>query len=298
MQGGAADAGNTAKYAGRSIPALCLILLFCCFQGNAYAQAEADTIIRIQFALNQSVPDAKTRDLFTAQLNRLQTNGAHILYIAGHTDTTGTGSYNQNLSRKRAATIARFCQSLTAHADFSLYYYGETRPLSNHQALNRRVEIGLRLPVQVTEAAPIPKTTNTKDSLVAPTLFEKTRLTLDKLYFRADRAELESHSLGYMQELKQIVAGFLRKYPGALIEISGHVNCPRRFEKDKVYMQRMKDLSVQRAELIHQLLITDGIPASNLRYKGMSNTEMIFPNAGTEEEMRKNMRVEIIVLSQ
>jgi hypothetical protein len=28
----------------------------------------------------------------------------------------------------------------------------------------------------------------------------------------------------------------------------------------------------------------------------MGNTEMIFPNAGSEEEKRKNMRVEILIL--
>lgn len=298
VQKSAVGIRSIAKYFNPGIPGLGLIFLLFCFQEPANAQLTADTIIRIQFATNQAEPDAKTTQVYQSKLKQLSSTGAQILYIAGHTDTTGPDSYNQILSQKRAQNIARFCQNLSVHPDYALQYYGESQPLGGNLALNRRVEIGLRFPIQVTEAAPIPKTTNPKDSLAQHTLSEKTRLTLDQLYFKADKAELESFSLGYMQEVKQIVAGFLKKYPGAQIEIRGHVNCPKRFEKDKAYMQRMQELSQKRAELIHHLLIDSGIPVSNLRFKGMSNSEMIFPAAQTEKEMRKNMRVEIIVLTQ
>ena len=60
----------------------------------------------------------------------------------------------------------------------------------------------------------------------------------------------------------------------------------------------MNELSAARARLIYEILIDKGIPAERMFWKGMGNTEMIFPNAGIEEEKRKNMRVEILILKK
>jgi len=57
-----------------------------------------------------------------------------------------------------------------------------------------------------------------------------------------------------------------------------------------------KGKAVDRAKLVYRLLSEEGIPARRMSYKGMGNTEMIYPHARTEEEMRKNMRVEIFVI--
>ncbi|MEM7146862.1 MAG: OmpA family protein [Verrucomicrobiota bacterium] len=80
-----------------------------------------------------------------------------IFIIEGHTDTTGTAIYNQDLSERRALAVRNwFTQSLDFSADriarIRVRGMGKSRPIVNpngtieEQALNRRVEIKKRPP--------------------------------------------------------------------------------------------------------------------------------------------------------
>ena len=67
--------------------------------------------------------------------------------VAGHTDSAGTAPHNQDLSVRRANSVADY---LTAHhgielSRLTLRGYGETKPIASNdtekgRALNRRVE--------------------------------------------------------------------------------------------------------------------------------------------------------------
>ncbi len=71
------------------------------------------------------------------------------ILVEGHTDSTGTAEYNQQLSERRAASVATFARSRGVRSDrFTTLGYGEARPvLSNSTAdgrqANRRVEIAI-----------------------------------------------------------------------------------------------------------------------------------------------------------
>lgn len=54
-------------------------------------------------------------------------------------------------------------------------------------------------------------------------------------------------------------------------------------------------LPVQRACLVYEMLIDNGIPPARLSYKGMRNAEMLFPEPNSNEERMKNMRVEVLI---
>lgn len=79
-------------------------------------------------------------------------NKTNVL-ISGHTDSTGSDSYNQVLSEKRAVSVSRYFTAKGLSASrFQAVGYGETRPIADNnspqgKAANRRVEIQI-IPVE------------------------------------------------------------------------------------------------------------------------------------------------------
>ncbi|MCG8548780.1 MAG: OmpA family protein [Desulfobacterales bacterium] len=65
--------------------------------------------------------------------------------VAGHTDTKGSVEYNQRLSERRAEAVANqlIYNGVSAQRVTALGY-GESRPVSSNDAMNRRVEILIR----------------------------------------------------------------------------------------------------------------------------------------------------------
>ncbi|WP_147653709.1 OmpA family protein [Vulcaniibacterium gelatinicum] len=67
--------------------------------------------------------------------------------VAGHTDSTGSEQYNQQLSERRAQSVANYLAGRgVAYARMTVLGYGETRPVATNEtaegrARNRRVEI-------------------------------------------------------------------------------------------------------------------------------------------------------------
>ena len=62
--------------------------------------------------------------------------------VGGHTDTTGSEQYNQQLSLRRARAVenALVQQGITPNRIRAIGY-GESRPISSSHAMNRRVEV-------------------------------------------------------------------------------------------------------------------------------------------------------------
>ena len=74
------------------------------------------------------------------------------MIVEGHTDSIGSQSYNLKLSRKRAASVARYLiEKGIPAAKIRTVGYGESRPLypndtEEHRSKNRRVEIKVKKP--------------------------------------------------------------------------------------------------------------------------------------------------------
>ena len=79
----------------------------------------------------------------------LQQYNQTIIEVAGHTDSVGTDSYNQQLSQQRAEAVANYLNSRGVMRDRMITVgAGETRPIASNdteqgRAANRRVEITL-----------------------------------------------------------------------------------------------------------------------------------------------------------
>ncbi len=85
-----------------------------------------------------------------ASLNARRAGGNTRLEVSGHTDRAGTPAYNQNLSQRRAESVAaELVRNGVARGDILVTAFGETRPLvatadGAREPQNRRVEILLR----------------------------------------------------------------------------------------------------------------------------------------------------------
>lgn len=73
-----------------------------------------------------------------------------VIDIAGHTDSTGSATYNQQLSEQRAASVANYLISQGINPNRVIHGgFGESRPIATNQTpagrqANRRVDIQVR----------------------------------------------------------------------------------------------------------------------------------------------------------
>ncbi len=210
-----------------------------------------------------------------------------IKEFSGYTDTVGSIHDNILLAQKRCDRVIDLLKqfSLLTGDNYKVNIFGEQNPVSySDLRLNRRVEIVFSL------------SNKTRVSSGTGNFKIVRKIELENIYFRPDEAVLEPSSMPYLDYL----ANTLKTDLNDIFEIKGHVNWNPHSSAipDSGYRIKMNELSAARAKLIYEILIDKGIPAKRMFWKGMGNLEMIFPNAGTEEEKRKNMRVEILILKK
>lgn len=113
---------------------------------------------------------------------------------------------------------------------------------------------------------------------------EGVKLTLNNIHFVADRAII----LPEEKERLAALAETLKKIENRTFLIVGHT-AKAGTEKEQY------ELSVKRAKAMVDYFISTGIEARRFLYEGRGATEPVAPN-DTEENMRKNRRVEIYIL--
>ncbi len=113
---------------------------------------------------------------------------------------------------------------------------------------------------------------------------------IKNLYFYGNQAILLPRS---EPELYKALR-FCQLNPNLKLEIAGHINRPNQPPVEKTSWDF--DLSVRRARLVYDYLISKGIPAERLSYKGYGNEQMRFPKANTNLQQELNRRVEIRIL--
>lgn len=127
--------------------------------------------------------------------------------------------------------------------------------------------------------------------LSLPRIEARTEFALDDMYFVADSAILLHSSLPDVMNLYS----FMVDNPEARIEIQGHINMP--FSPDVDTNSTEFWLSEERARVVYNILVSNGIDRNRIAFVGRGNHEMVFPLANTPEEEKKNRRVEVKILS-
>ncbi|GAB4033513.1 OmpA family protein [Spirosoma gilvum] len=128
-----------------------------------------------------------------------------------------------------------------------------------------------------------------KEEPKADTVFRNLQLNqafrLDNVYFDQSSYVLRAESYPQLNKLVKTLVSM----PKLVIEIAGHT--------DNVGDRRLNQaLSENRAKIITNYLIRNGIAETRLRHNGYGDTHPAAPN-DTEENKRKNRRVEFVVLA-
>jgi outer membrane protein OmpA-like peptidoglycan-associated protein len=103
----------------------------------------------ITFATNSADLNAAFFDVLGSVTKVLKEFDQTVVEVAGHTDSTGTDAYNQQLSERRAQSVSNYFVSRNIDAQRLITVgMGEGRPVADNSTpegrqLNRRVEITL-----------------------------------------------------------------------------------------------------------------------------------------------------------
>lgn len=104
------------------------------------------TFNNINFELNSAEITASSRPSLDRVAKALKAQDDFKVEIAGHTDSTGSASYNETLSDKRAKSVRQYLIDQGIDADrMTARGYGEMEPIASNdnqsgRAMNRRVE--------------------------------------------------------------------------------------------------------------------------------------------------------------
>lgn len=103
----------------------------------------------VTFALDSADLNPAFFDVLNSVAKVLDKYEKTVIEVAGHTDSTGSEEYNQRLSERRAASVARFLESQGVMSQRIMTVgMGESRPIADNstadgRAANRRVELTL-----------------------------------------------------------------------------------------------------------------------------------------------------------
>lgn len=137
--------------------------------------------------------------------------------------------------------------------------------------------------VEVPKKAAAPTTT----TIGGKTVKKGSIFRLEKIYFDVDKSDLKNESETELDRL----FGFLKDNPSVTIEVRGHTNNQMWPNVDFA-----NELSTERAEAVANWLITKGIAANRVQFKGFGWTMPVEPNISAEGR-KKNQRVEVKILS-
>ncbi len=226
-------------------------------QGQSLVKKEKLDSLTLFFEFGSSSYPAKQAVI--SRINRLgKINDVHV-EVRGYTDTVGNLQYNEKLAAlrvKEAISILKRTRFRTAFID--TFNYNESHPDSNiNDEAYRRVDLVF---YQVKNA------------------FELNRPLSLQINFWSSTDRYIHGSEKTLAELATI----LHADPTLKIRLYGHVCC----EPDM-------DLSYRRAAKVRSYLVRNGIDAKRIECRGFSNTQKLVPEI-TDEDMRRNMRVEVI----
>lgn len=118
------------------------------------------------------------------------------------------------------------------------------------------------------------------------------KVDIKNLFFVGNKAILLKRSFPELPKLLK----FMELNDSISIEIAGHINRPN-YPKVDTLSWDFK-LSVRRAKMVYEYLLTNNISADRISYQGYGNFEMRYPKARSEKEQAQNRRVEIRVVER
>ena len=209
--------------------------------------------------------------------------------IFGFADSDGNTALNFKLSEKRIQTLATMLKEKGYDAEQKMEAKGEENPFYNNDSeekyKNRRVEVvayysskkGKTNTKKETKEKPVLVAAQ-KETKLKVTDFKKGKtVSLPSVQFVGGTADFLPGSIAILDKVVPI----LKENKDIKLEIAGHICCGNDMK-----------LSKERAYVVYDYLIKNGIDKTRLTYKGYNNTQ---PSYGNIMDVR-NRRVELRVL--
>lgn len=260
------------KFIKQTLAALILTLNFAFAQGG-----DSTLVFEINFSLDSHILSRQQKAKVDSVLELAPISVIKHVDVYGHTDSLAGIEYNRQLSKRRVQSILTYLvynglDPLLVDAD----YYGEERPKYDNsaesRARNRRVEVHLAI-----DPSLFPK----PEYRITSEKFKKgERIRLPNLNFVGNQPIPVAQSFEVLRDLLLVMT----MYPDLQIDLQGHVCCNDNLE-----------LSVERAKMVHDFLVGNGVDQSRLSYQGFSNKKPLFKEK-TEREKALNRRVEVLVI--
>jgi len=258
-----------------------IFFLLLTFSAACDAQSVSEFSFNLYFKLNNYQISKDQEHVLDSVL---KIENLTIRSINGFADTTGNDQYNLELSTNRSKAVYNYLYKMKlADSSVSIKSFGEKFSGQQDPEFDRRVEIRYEILMQ---DKPLER-----DSVSIPAKYE-----ISDIYFVPDLPIIESFSIPVVDD----IAKYLKTLGECKFKVVGHVNyvLSDAVKNNPKAMEPVIKLSEDRAKTVYEMLIERGIPEANLSYIGMGNSQMIYKKPRTDEEKRRNMRVEILIYCQ
>jgi outer membrane protein OmpA-like peptidoglycan-associated protein len=266
------------------------IFFIVCVSHHCLAQAATTDTIRIYFEFDKHQPDLPQLQKLDTLLSLSKHSPEDILSISvvGFTDTAGTKSYNSQLADLRSNYVRNFIADKSVVREIAGYGFGELYIPGTSQDSCRKVEVILERRLDKKPSTDVRDVVK-RDSIVnAIQLTVDTIMVMNDILFEPDKAILAQGSAYRLTRYLRVLSA----YGHRSIEVRGHVN---HTDSELDPSDPLFKLSVDRAKLVHDLLIDQGISSERLSFRGMGNSELLNDKPKNLQEKLLNMRVEIII---
>ena len=261
-----------------------------------FSQNQNDTL-RLYYLINQYKSSAQFYKL-DSMLNQLGDKKL-LLNINGYADFLSSNSYNKLLSSRRALSVKKYIQSKKLNiTSIEIKALGEVNSKSQTNLIvgqpdQRRVDVIIVNDIKSNNDQ-TKKQINISNKKINSTIILKKgeRTTLEGLSFEPGRHYLLPQSRPVLESLLET----LLKSEDLKIEIQGHICCKGDSEDGFDLDSNNNKLSENRAKVVYDFLIKNGIEANRLNFVGFGHTQpKVFPELSADDE-QANRRVEIKVL--
>lgn len=246
-----------------------LILGFVLISNSIFSQNIA--LHSVFFNTAQSEISTDEKEQLKHFIQKIDTTIQIEITINSYCDDRGSFEYNLRLAEERAQSIKNFLlqQKMKESAVATVKANGEVQldlssfNIDGQRKNNRRTDLVVNYKTKIAEK-PIDTTTSVKE-LFSDSIQVGDKFTLDNILFEGGRTLLLKESYPALNNL--VLA--LNNKPQYEICILGHICCVHDGFDGLDHDTGKRNLSEARAKAIYSYLISKGIDASRLSYKGM-----------------------------
>lgn len=221
------------------------------------------------------------------------TSGSQSISIVGYTDQVGSTAYNETLSKQRAEAVKQYLISKGVESARIKSVSGKGKfPDSEIPPHKQRTVL-----ISIEKEKVAEKAVKT-DEILSTEQFTNLKvgetLAIPSLEFVPGSHFPLRSSFPVLNELLAL----LTDNPNLKIEIQGHICCKPQNTGDGLNNETgLYNLSEARAQYVQAYLVSKGIAAERLTYKGFASNRHLFPET-SEANMQANRRVEIMIVSK